>query len=66
MSKRPNSLVFLQNWDCQKMQGFYFAPPMSGEAIVPLLSAGNIKPHSPPMEAERKKMRPLSKRGVLA
>ena len=40
----PEQLNFLRDWDCQKMQGFYFAPPMSGEAIVPLLSAGNIKP----------------------
>ena len=40
----PEQLKLLRDWDCQKMQGFYFAPPMSGEAIVPLLSAGNIKP----------------------
>ncbi len=37
-------LRFLQDWDCQKVQGFYFAPPMCAEAIAPLLSAGTIKP----------------------
>ena len=40
----PEQLSLLQDWDCQKVQGFYFAPPMSGEAIVPLLSAGTIRP----------------------
>jgi diguanylate cyclase (GGDEF)-like protein/PAS domain S-box-containing protein len=37
-------LRFLQNLDCQKVQGFYFAAPMCAEAIAPLLSAGTIKP----------------------
>jgi len=37
-------LSLLQDWDCREVQGFYFAPPMSAEAIVPLLSNGTIKP----------------------
>lgn len=37
-------LRFLQGLDCQKMQGFYFAAPMCGETIAPLLSAGTITP----------------------
>jgi EAL domain-containing protein (putative c-di-GMP-specific phosphodiesterase class I) len=37
-------LNLLQEWDCQNVQGFYFAPPMSAEAIGPLLSAGTISP----------------------
>jgi len=37
-------LSLLQDWDCREVQGFYFAPPMSAEAIVPLLSAETIKP----------------------
>jgi diguanylate cyclase (GGDEF)-like protein/PAS domain S-box-containing protein len=37
-------LSLLQGWDCPEVQGFYFAPPMSAEAIVPLLSAGAISP----------------------
>jgi diguanylate cyclase len=35
-------LSLLQRWDCPEVQGFYFAPPMSPVAIVPLLSAGAI------------------------
>jgi diguanylate cyclase (GGDEF)-like protein len=37
-------LNLLQDWDCQNVQGFYFARPMSAEAIGPLLSAGTISP----------------------
>jgi diguanylate cyclase (GGDEF)-like protein len=37
-------LSLLQDWDCREVQGFYFAPPMSAEAIVPVLSNGTIKP----------------------
>jgi diguanylate cyclase (GGDEF)-like protein/PAS domain S-box-containing protein len=37
-------LSLLQGWNCPEVQGFYFAPPMSAEAILPLLSAGAISP----------------------
>jgi len=37
-------LKLLQDLDCREVQGFYFAPPMSVEAIVPVLSNGTIKP----------------------
>jgi predicted signal transduction protein with EAL and GGDEF domain len=37
-------LSLLQDWDCREVQGAYFAPPMSAEAIVPLLSNGTIRP----------------------
>jgi diguanylate cyclase (GGDEF)-like protein/PAS domain S-box-containing protein len=37
-------LSLLRDWDCAEVQGFYFAPPMSAEAIVPLLSTGTIRP----------------------
>jgi diguanylate cyclase (GGDEF)-like protein/PAS domain S-box-containing protein len=40
-------LRLLQDWDCPNIQGFCFAPPMSAEAIVPLLSAGTINPSGP-------------------
>ena len=33
----------LQDWDCPDVQGFYFANPMSAEALLPLLSSGKIK-----------------------
>jgi diguanylate cyclase (GGDEF)-like protein/PAS domain S-box-containing protein len=32
----------LQDWDCQNVQGFYFARPMSAEVIGPILKAGRI------------------------
>jgi EAL domain-containing protein (putative c-di-GMP-specific phosphodiesterase class I) len=37
-------LKLLQDWDCPDIQGFYFARPMTAEAISPLLSAGTIVP----------------------
>ena len=37
-------LSLLRDWDCQRVQGFYFAPPMSADAIGPLLSGGTIRP----------------------
>jgi EAL domain-containing protein (putative c-di-GMP-specific phosphodiesterase class I) len=37
-------LNLLQDWDCQNVQGFYFARPMSAEAIGPLLNTGTISP----------------------
>ena len=37
-------LRLLQDWDCREVQGFYFSPPLSAEAIAPLLSAGMIDP----------------------
>jgi len=40
----PEQLNLLQNWGCAEVQGFYFAHPMSAEAIVPLLRAGTIIP----------------------
>jgi diguanylate cyclase (GGDEF)-like protein/PAS domain S-box-containing protein len=40
----PEQLGLLKDWDCPEIQGFYFASPMSAEAIVPLLSAGRINP----------------------
>ena len=43
----PEQLRLLQDLDCPNIQGFYFAPPMSAEAIVPLLSAGMISPLGP-------------------
>jgi EAL domain-containing protein (putative c-di-GMP-specific phosphodiesterase class I) len=33
----PEQLSLLRDWDCQKMQGFYFAPPMSGGSHCPAL-----------------------------
>ena len=44
-------LDLLQKWDCRDVQGFYFAPPMSADAIAPLLSAGVITP--PTLAPER-------------
>jgi EAL domain-containing protein (putative c-di-GMP-specific phosphodiesterase class I) len=41
-------LNLLQDWDCQNVQGFYFARPMSAEAIGPFLKAGSIAPSKPP------------------
>jgi diguanylate cyclase (GGDEF)-like protein/PAS domain S-box-containing protein len=41
-------LSLLQGWDCPEVQGFYFAPPMSAEAIVPPLSVGAITPPTAP------------------
>ena len=40
----PEQLRLLQDWNCQNVQGFYFARPMSAEAIEPLLNAGTIDP----------------------
>jgi diguanylate cyclase (GGDEF)-like protein/PAS domain S-box-containing protein len=40
----PEQLTLLQDLDCPDVQGFYFAPPMTAEAIVPLLNAGTINP----------------------
>jgi diguanylate cyclase (GGDEF)-like protein/PAS domain S-box-containing protein len=37
-------LKLLQDWDCPDVQGFYFAEPMTAEAVAPLLSAGAIRP----------------------
>jgi diguanylate cyclase (GGDEF)-like protein/PAS domain S-box-containing protein len=37
-------LKLLQDWHCPDIQGFYFARPMTAEAISPLLSAGAIRP----------------------
>jgi EAL domain-containing protein (putative c-di-GMP-specific phosphodiesterase class I) len=37
-------LRLLQDLDCREVQGFYFAPPMSAEAVVSVLSNGTIKP----------------------
>jgi diguanylate cyclase (GGDEF)-like protein/PAS domain S-box-containing protein len=37
-------LQLLQELDCLNVQGFYFSPPLSPEAIAPLLTAGEIKP----------------------
>jgi diguanylate cyclase (GGDEF)-like protein/PAS domain S-box-containing protein len=37
-------LNLLLEWNCQNVQGFYFARPMSVEAIGPLLNAGTISP----------------------
>jgi EAL domain-containing protein (putative c-di-GMP-specific phosphodiesterase class I) len=37
-------LKLLQDWDCPDIQGFYFAEPMTAEAVAPLLSAGAICP----------------------
>jgi EAL domain-containing protein (putative c-di-GMP-specific phosphodiesterase class I) len=37
-------LQLLQELDCLNVQGFYFSPPLSAEAIAPLLTAGEIKP----------------------
>jgi diguanylate cyclase (GGDEF)-like protein/PAS domain S-box-containing protein len=38
----PEQLELLQEWGCHDVQGFYFAAPMTAEAILPLLSAGTI------------------------
>jgi diguanylate cyclase (GGDEF)-like protein/PAS domain S-box-containing protein len=43
----PEQLRLLQDLNCPNLQGFYLAPPMSAEAIVPLLSAGTLNPSSP-------------------
>ena len=40
-------LKLLQDWDCPDVQGFYFAQPMTAEAVAPLLSAGAICPTRP-------------------
>jgi diguanylate cyclase (GGDEF)-like protein/PAS domain S-box-containing protein len=40
-------LNLLQDWKCPEAQGFYFAPPMSAEAIQALLSIGTIEPPTP-------------------
>jgi diguanylate cyclase (GGDEF)-like protein/PAS domain S-box-containing protein len=40
----PEQLKLLQDWDCPDVQGFYFAKPMTPEAVAPLLSAGAICP----------------------
>ena len=40
-------LKLLQDWDCPDVQGFYFAQPMTAEAVAPLLSAGAICPARP-------------------
>jgi len=37
-------LSLLQDLNCQNVQGFYFAHPMTAEAIGPLLNAGTISP----------------------
>jgi len=37
-------LKLLQDWDCPDVQGFYFANPMSAEALLPLLTSGRIRP----------------------
>jgi diguanylate cyclase (GGDEF)-like protein len=42
----PEQFNLLQGWDCQNVQGFYFARPMSAEAIGPILKAGTITPSS--------------------
>jgi EAL domain-containing protein (putative c-di-GMP-specific phosphodiesterase class I) len=43
----PEQFNLLQGWDCQNVQGFYFARPMSAEAIGPILNAGTITPSNP-------------------
>jgi EAL domain-containing protein (putative c-di-GMP-specific phosphodiesterase class I) len=40
----PEQLSLLQDWDCPDVQGYYFAPPLSAEAILPLLNTGMIRP----------------------
>jgi diguanylate cyclase (GGDEF)-like protein/PAS domain S-box-containing protein len=40
----PEQLNMLHDLDCPEVQGFYFAAPMSAEAIVPLLTVGRISP----------------------
>jgi diguanylate cyclase (GGDEF)-like protein/PAS domain S-box-containing protein len=40
----PEQLALLQGWDCQAIQGFYFAAPMTAEAVSPLLAFGAISP----------------------
>jgi EAL domain-containing protein (putative c-di-GMP-specific phosphodiesterase class I) len=49
----PEQLSLLQDWECPEVQGFYFAPHMSPEAVVPLLSTGTIRPFviNPPKAA---------------
>lgn len=39
--------TLLRNWDCPKMQGFYFAEPMCPEAVAELLSGGTIDRSEP-------------------
>lgn len=43
----PEQLRLLRQCDCPAIQGFYFAHPMTAEAISPLLSAGAISPYRP-------------------
>jgi diguanylate cyclase (GGDEF)-like protein/PAS domain S-box-containing protein len=40
----PEQLRLLQEWGCPDVQGFYFAAPMTAEAVSPLLRAGTIIP----------------------
>lgn len=44
-------LRLLRSWNCREVQGFYFAEPLTVEAVTPLLRCGQIAPH-PPVEAE--------------
>ena len=39
----PEQLRLLQEWSCPDIQGFYFAAPMTAEALSPLLTAGAIR-----------------------
>jgi diguanylate cyclase (GGDEF)-like protein/PAS domain S-box-containing protein len=45
----PEQLRLLQDLDCTDVQGFYFAHPMTAEAIVPMLSAGTIGGRAAPV-----------------
>jgi diguanylate cyclase (GGDEF)-like protein/PAS domain S-box-containing protein len=45
----PEQLRLLQELDCTDVQGYYFAHPMTPDALVPLLNAGTIGRQSVPV-----------------
>ena len=43
-AETSDQVRLLREWDCPAMQGFYFARPMTAEALSPHLNAGAITP----------------------
>jgi predicted signal transduction protein with EAL and GGDEF domain len=56
----PEQLRLLQELDCTDVQGYYFAHPMTPDALVPLLNAGTIGRQSVPVSLGG----PVSSHGV--